>query len=149
MERIPLNLGRNRFTALPESGAAAQSGDRFGLGSDCCCCGHDRLVVRSVLASSSRVCLRRRWQVRSIHVMVAIRSSLRVSHRRRLRTFFGSSEKNDSMAALSAAEPTCPIDSTMRPRFSARRSLRDRSWLPQSESASIQQRHRHVERLRS
>jgi hypothetical protein len=39
---------------------------------------------------------------------MAIRSSSRVGHARRLRTFFCSSAKNDSMAALSAAVRRAP-----------------------------------------
>ena len=44
---------------------------------------------------------------------IAIRSCSRVSQRRRSRTFFCSRLKKLSMAALSPAAPTRPIDPTM------------------------------------
>lgn len=57
-------------------------------------------------------CQRHRWSVRLIQVTIAIRSSWRVAQERRLRTFFCSSEKELSIAALSPAAPTPPIDPT-------------------------------------
>lgn len=66
-------------------------------------------------------------QQRSIQVMVAIRSSSRLVDRRRFRTFFCSSERNDSIAPLSAAEPTLPIDPTMPWRSKARWNSLDRN----------------------
>src|SRR3954466_11873242 len=53
---------------------------------------------------------RRRWSVVSIKEPIARRSSARVAHRRRSKTFFCSRLKNDSIAALSAQVPTRPIE---------------------------------------
>jgi hypothetical protein len=61
----------------------------------------------------SESCLRRRWQVLSIQVTIAIRRSSRVAQGWRFRTFFYSRLKKDSMAALSPAAPTLPIDPTI------------------------------------
>jgi DNA-binding NarL/FixJ family response regulator len=58
--------------------------------------------------------------------MIAMRSCSRLSHVRRLSTFFCSSEKNDSMAALSPAEPTWPIEPSMRWRNSALGGISER-----------------------
>ena len=54
---------------------------------------------------SGRSCLRRRWWVFSIQVTIALQRSSRVRHRKRFSTFFGSSAKKDSIAALSPPYP--------------------------------------------
>lgn len=56
--------------------------------------------------------------------MIASRRSWRVAQRRRLRTFFCSRLKNDSIAALSAQVPTRPID----PRRPWVRSASRKAW---------------------
>ncbi len=56
---------------------------------------------------------RRRWYVRSIQFTMATRNSSRVSHRRRSSTLFYKRTKNDSMVALSAAEPIWTIELTI------------------------------------
>ena len=58
----------------------------------------------------------------SIQVTIARRSSSRVAQRWRSRTFFCSSAKNDSIAALSPQAPTRPIEPT---QAVASRSVRD------------------------
>jgi hypothetical protein len=53
-----------------------------------------------------------------------------VLQRCRLRTFFWSNAKKDSMAALSPAEATCPMDPTRWWVLSAVRNFLERNWLP-------------------
>ena len=70
----------------------------------------------SIISNSTGVSLprarwrRRRLYVVSIHTTIASHSSSRLVQRRVSRTFFCSSEKNDSIAALSPDEATRPID---------------------------------------
>src|SRR5215204_1268174 len=64
---------------------------------------------------------------------MAMRSSSWLSQRQRSRTLRCKSAKNDSIAALSPAEPTWPIEPTIRWRVSARCTFRERNWLPRSE----------------
>src|SRR5665647_400095 len=65
--------------------------------------------------------------------MIARRSWSRVSQRRRFRTFFCSREKKDSMAALSPAAPTRPMDPTRWLTVKARTNFLDRNCDPRSE----------------
>jgi len=51
---------------------------------------------------------------------MAMRSWWRVAHRRVFNTLRCKSAKNDSIAALSAAVPTLPIDPTIRYRVKVR-----------------------------
>ena len=61
---------------------------------------------------------------------IAIRSSSRVRHERRSRMFFWSRLKKLSMAALSPAAPTRPIDPTMLWCPRARTNFRERNYGP-------------------
>ena len=61
----------------------------------------------------------------------------RVSHRRRSETFFWSSEKNDSMAALSAHVATRPIDPSRPARLRAATKAFDRNCDPRSECTTV------------
>ena len=60
--------------------------------------------------------------------MIAKRSSSRVAQRWRSRTFFWRSEKNDSMAALSAHAATRPIEPSSSASATARTKASDRNW---------------------
>ena len=51
----------------------------------------------------------------------------------RFNTFFWSSEKNDSMAALSADVATCPIDASSSLDSMTVVNFRDRNWVAVSE----------------
>ena len=64
---------------------------------------------------------------------MAIRSLSWVCQARRSSTLRCKSAKNDSMAALSPAEPTWPIGPAMRRRVNARCSFRERNCDPLSE----------------
>ena len=68
----------------------------------------------------------------SIHTTIASRSSSRVSHLLVLRTFFCNREKKLSMAALSPAAPTRPMDPLMPLFVNNRNTFLDRFWLPRS-----------------
>ena len=68
----------------------------------------------------------------SIQVTIASRSCSRVSHRWVSRTSFCSREKNDSMAALSQAAPTRPMEPTRSLLSSSRRTFLEPNWLPRS-----------------
>jgi hypothetical protein len=63
---------------------------------------------------------------------MAILSSSRVAQRRRSSTFFYSRLKRLSMAALSPAAPTRPMEPTMSWRPRAWTNFRLRNWLPRS-----------------
>ena len=63
----------------------------------------------------------------SIQVMMARRSCSRVSQRWRSRTFFWSSAKNDSIAALSPQAPARPIDPVRPLLCSVRMKAADRN----------------------
>ena len=65
--------------------------------------------------------------------MIASRSSSRVAQRWRSRTFFCNSEKNDSIAALSAHAPTRPIDPDSLWSRSVRTKACERNCDPLSE----------------
>jgi len=69
---------------------------------------------------------------RGIQVTIASLSSSLVAQLRRLRTLFCSKLKNDSIAALSPAAPTLPIDPTMSCWSSARRNFLLRNCDPLS-----------------
>ena len=81
----------------------------------------------------SRIWRRRRWRVRSIQGIIAMRRSSWVIQERRSSTFFCSRGKNDSMAALLPADPARTINPTMSCLASARWTFLARNWLPRSE----------------
>src|SRR5688572_18067172 len=69
--------------------------------------------------------------------MIAMCSSARVAQRRRFKTLFCSRPKNDSMAALSPAAPTRPIDPTRSWRRSSAKNFLERNCDPRSECSGM------------
>src|SRR3954469_821638 len=69
--------------------------------------------------------------------MIASRSSSRVVQRCRSSTFFCSSAKKDSIAALSPQAPTRPIDPISPLFLSVRTKALERNWLPRSEWTTV------------
>lgn len=105
-------LNRNatrRQTQIQPRGTAARSGVSGGQAAGLM----DRFMLVSYSMGVNQPRLNRQWRqwsVRSIQVMIAVRSSSPARHRLRSRTLFCSSAKKDSSAAKSAATPTFPID---------------------------------------
>ena len=73
-----------------------------------------------------------RWYFFSIQTTMARRRSWRVRQRCWLRTLVCSSYQNDSIAALSPAEATRPIEPIMSWRLSAAAIFRERNCDPRS-----------------